>query len=688
MAISMRRSVTLAAAVATAAALGTGAVVLALPAAAEGAPPLPLTDGTLDWGIKQSFRSYLAQPFAHGRITVEDGARQAADNGVFTFVDGVGTYDTKTHGTATAFAGGVHFEAHQGALDIRISDVRLSTKGSAEPTGEITADVVTKEKDGTFSTRSDIPFAALDMTGVRPAQGAGGAMVFKDIPAKLTKDGAAAFAGFYKEGDALDAATLTVKAGSRPTTPPPTTEPPTTEPTSPEPTATTEPPTAEPTSPEPTATTEPPTTEPTSPEPTATTEPPTTEPTSPEPTATTEPPTTEPTSPEPTATTEPPTTEPTSPEPTTTTEPTSPAPTTTEPTSPAPTTTEPTSPAPTTTEPTSPAPTTTEPTSPAPTVTEPTSPAPTTTEPTSPAPTTTEPTGPAPTGGPVKVVNGKLTWGVKESWQRYVGEICGGTVTASEGAKKNGAAYDFGFVKADLDAEARKAEAVFSGRLAFVCEAHGIQWTVSDLGVKAAGTAGTLTADVTSATGTKKDVALVDLDLSKADWAAKDGVVTLADVPAKLTEAGSASFSAPGGQGGYPAGTAMDPVTVSFSLDRNATLPPSTGGTSGSGGSGSTGGSTGGDDGGSATTGGGGTVGGGDTVGGGTGGGGTVGGGTVGGGTAGGGTAGGTGSAGGSGALATTGSDVPTGLLAGASALTVAAGAAVVVAARRRTTGS
>ncbi|MFJ3503087.1 MULTISPECIES: HtaA domain-containing protein [unclassified Streptomyces] len=212
------------------------------------------------------------------------------------------------------------------------------------------------------------------------------------------------------------------------------------------------------------------------------------------------------------------------------------------------------------------------------------------------------------------------------------------------------------------------------GGLGEQAELHGIQWTVSDLEVKATGATGALTADVTSATGTKKDVPLVDLDLSKADWAAKDGVVTLADVPAKLTEAGSARFSAPGGQGGYPAGTAMDPVTVSFSLDRNATLPPPTGGTSGSGGSGSAGGSAGGDDGGSATTGGG-------TVGGG----GTAGGGTVGGGTAGGGTAGGVGTTGGSGALAATGSDVPTGLLAGASALT---GAAVVVAARRRTAGS
>ncbi|MFD8646165.1 HtaA domain-containing protein, partial [Streptomyces zaomyceticus] len=313
MAIPLRRSVTLAAAVATAAALGTGAVVLALPAAAEGAPPMTLVDGRLDWGIKQSFRSYLAMPFAHGRITVQGGAEQAANNGVFTFVDGTGTYDMSTHGTSTSFTGGVHFEAHEGALDILISDVRLATKGAAAPTGEITADVVTKEKDGSFSTREDIAFAALDMTGIRPGQGAGGAMVFKDIPAKLTKDGAAAFAGFYKEGDALDAATLTVKAGSRPTTPPPTTEPPTT-PTPTDP-ATTEPPTTPP------ATTEPPTTPP------ATTEPPTTPPTTPP--ATTEPPTTPP------VTTEPPTTPPVTTEPPTT------PPATTEPPTTPPATTEP-----------------------------------------------------------------------------------------------------------------------------------------------------------------------------------------------------------------------------------------------------------------------------------------------------------------------------------------------------------
>ncbi|MFD8209047.1 HtaA domain-containing protein [Streptomyces sp. NPDC059695] len=532
MATPLRRSVTLAAAVATAAALGTGAVALALPAAAQTAagtaPPMTLSDGTLDWGIKQSFRSYLAQPFAHGRITLEGGARQAPDHGVFTFVDGTGTYDTGTHATANSFEGGVRFEAHEGVLDIRISDVRLTTKGTAAPTGEITADVVTKEKDGTFTTRQDISFAALDMSGVRPGKGADGAMVFKDIPAKLTKDGASAFAGFYKEGDALDAATLTVKSAPPTTTPPPTTAPPTTAP----------------------PTTAPPTTAP------PTTNPPTSNP-----------PTTAPTS-------APPTTAP---------------------------------------------------------------------------PTTAPPTTAPPATDSSAVLGGRLTWGVKQSWRTYVAETCGGTVTPSAGAKANGTSYDFGFVKADLDADARKAEAAFSGRLAFTCAAHGIDWTIGDVTVRAQGSTGTLTADVTTAKGTKNDVTFAELDLSGADWSVRKGAVTLANVPAKLTKDGAAQFAAPNGTSFYAQGTPIDPVTLILSAEAGVSLAP-----------GGAGGGTG-----AATAGGG-----------------------SGAATAGGGTVGGAGTVGGSGALAATGSATPTGLLLAASGVTAAAGAAVVVTVRRRATAS
>ncbi|MFD4778514.1 HtaA domain-containing protein, partial [Streptomyces sp. NPDC058427] len=240
-----RRPIALAAAVATAAALGAA---FALPAFAAGqsaqdgtttaAPAMELKDGTLDWGFKESFRKYIG---AAGRITVTDGATQADNNGVFTFVNGKGTYDMTTHGTDTAFEGGVNFSAHGGVLDITLSDVKLSTSGTG---GAITADVATPQ-----GTQDDVAVADLDLSAVKPGQGAGGAMVFKDIPAKLTKAGSEAFNGQYQEGEVLDPATLTVKAVAAPTQEPTDPAEPTEKPTDPaEPTEKpTEKPTTQPT---------------------------------------------------------------------------------------------------------------------------------------------------------------------------------------------------------------------------------------------------------------------------------------------------------------------------------------------------------------------------------------------------------------------------------------------------------
>ncbi|MFJ4712067.1 HtaA domain-containing protein [Streptomyces sp. NPDC088785] len=206
-----RHPMALAAATATVVALGAGALVLPA-AAADGAPAgIELKNGTLDWGIKQSFRSYVTGAAA-GSIAATDGATQAAGNGPFTFTGGTGTYDTATHGTDTSFKGAVRFSSKAHGFDIRVSDVKVVTSGT---TGHIDADV---SLNGTV--QNDIEFATLDLSGVRPGQGAGGAMTFKDIPATLTAKGAAAFNGMYKEGTALDAATLTVTAGSAPTASP------------------------------------------------------------------------------------------------------------------------------------------------------------------------------------------------------------------------------------------------------------------------------------------------------------------------------------------------------------------------------------------------------------------------------------------------------------------------------------
>ncbi|MEV2249242.1 HtaA domain-containing protein [Streptomyces sp. NPDC050147] len=217
-----RRPITLAAAAATAITLG--ATALTLPAlAADGggaAPKVELKDGTLDWGLKESFRKYVTG-IAVGKIEASDGAKQAVGNGVFTFTDGKGTYDTGTHATDTAFKGSVRFSSTAHRFDIKVADVKVRTEGTG---GAIQADV---SLNG--AVQNDIDLAELDLTGIRPGQGEGGAMTFKDIPATLTADGAKAFNNMYKEGDKLDPATLTVKAGGAPTQKP--TEKPTEKPT-------------------------------------------------------------------------------------------------------------------------------------------------------------------------------------------------------------------------------------------------------------------------------------------------------------------------------------------------------------------------------------------------------------------------------------------------------------------------
>ncbi|MER8066709.1 HtaA domain-containing protein [Streptomyces sp. NPDC094034] len=233
-----RRPIALTAAIATAAALG--ATAFTVPALASGAPAdapqrplaapgaapkLDLKDGTLDWGLKESFRTYVAG-MAAGTITATDGATQATGNGPFTFTNGTGSYDPATHDVATDFDGGVLFSSKAHGFEIKVADVRLVTAGTG---GAIEADVTLNG-----ATQNDIELAAIDLTGIRP-QTTGGRMVLKDIPATLTADGAKAFNGMYAEGTELDKATLAVgyETGGGTSSPPPSTEPgPTTAPTS------------------------------------------------------------------------------------------------------------------------------------------------------------------------------------------------------------------------------------------------------------------------------------------------------------------------------------------------------------------------------------------------------------------------------------------------------------------------
>ncbi|MER6781787.1 MULTISPECIES: HtaA domain-containing protein [unclassified Streptomyces] len=161
---SHRRSLALAAAVATAAALGATAFVLPAKAvgggrasAAVASAPMPIVNGALDWGVLASYRSYVLN-IAKGTITPADGAALNAD-GTFRFTSATGRYDKDGgHIVTAAFKGSVTFDAPMHGFKLTLANLRFDTG-----TKKLTADVT---KNGTLTPNvpmADVAFGGQSM---------------------------------------------------------------------------------------------------------------------------------------------------------------------------------------------------------------------------------------------------------------------------------------------------------------------------------------------------------------------------------------------------------------------------------------------------------------------------------------------------------------------------------------------
>ena len=88
----------------------------------------------LEWGVKQSFRNYVAM--SGGTTEAGEGAEQAAD-GAFVFPAAAGEGLALDAGGApsgrAAFDGEVRFEAHGGMLSVRVTglEVEIGPQGGA-----------------------------------------------------------------------------------------------------------------------------------------------------------------------------------------------------------------------------------------------------------------------------------------------------------------------------------------------------------------------------------------------------------------------------------------------------------------------------------------------------------------------------------------------------------------------------
>ncbi|MFF2123383.1 HtaA domain-containing protein [Kitasatospora sp. NPDC058184] len=176
-------------------------------AAAEGR----VSGGRLDWGIKQSFLTYVTGPIAKGSWGLTGGAATVGGS-TFRFHSANGTYDPAAGALTAAFSGGVRFTGHQeggsDALDLSIG--RLTFKAVQGGAAGLYADVSSKSKEtGQVSSASQAKLADLSLAGV-DLRGAAGTLTLSGVPATLTDAGAKAFGGFYQAGTALDPLSLSV----------------------------------------------------------------------------------------------------------------------------------------------------------------------------------------------------------------------------------------------------------------------------------------------------------------------------------------------------------------------------------------------------------------------------------------------------------------------------------------------
>jgi len=195
------------------------------PASCALSPVPAFTDGAT-WGVKESFRTYLQGPIAHGKVTCDGGATGYGATGKATLFrfDGptAESYDHATGALDATFDGRVLFEGHDSGagagplLSIEIENPRV-VRAAGSPTGTLYADVTSREftsasptaTPGAYKEYPGVALGDLDFSTVTPTA-AGGEWVFANVPATLNAAGAAAFAPFYEAGAPLDPITFRV----------------------------------------------------------------------------------------------------------------------------------------------------------------------------------------------------------------------------------------------------------------------------------------------------------------------------------------------------------------------------------------------------------------------------------------------------------------------------------------------
>ena len=171
------------------------------------APSTRGVEGSLQWGVRESFRKYVVGPIANGKITPSSGAKQISGNGVFTFPQAA--RGSKWNGATgqIQYAGNVNFYGHSGVMDVTLSNPIIVVENARSA------------KVQTHFNGKTITIGNIDLSGAKMSSLQGDAVQYQNAPVTLHSEGVAFFAhngeGFYNAGDKLDAITFTVGDSSK-----------------------------------------------------------------------------------------------------------------------------------------------------------------------------------------------------------------------------------------------------------------------------------------------------------------------------------------------------------------------------------------------------------------------------------------------------------------------------------------
>ncbi|MBF0809001.1 LPXTG cell wall anchor domain-containing protein, partial [Rothia nasimurium] len=163
-----------------------------------------ISAATFSWGVRSSFRNYIGGGIAQGGWELTDTTYSSS---TFNWANGSGTYSNGKG--SISFTGSVRFTGHKGTLNTLMSNPRLEVNGS---TGTLYLSVTSNDMNGNATNYGEVAFATVNTSSLALN---GSTISLSGASATLTEAGAAAFAGFYKAGEALDPISFTGTLGSK-----------------------------------------------------------------------------------------------------------------------------------------------------------------------------------------------------------------------------------------------------------------------------------------------------------------------------------------------------------------------------------------------------------------------------------------------------------------------------------------